>query len=188
MTRLNIIVLFVSIVLIANNLLRDLQLQQRQLGDLRNRMVGARLQKDCFLPYFYKWKQGDGIRYYDIQNQDNHIASASTSSPFFHTLLYPIADLPHSLVSKLWVYLLYSLLLIAAFLAILLSKQSMMPLVCLITVRFTHTETWLDTITTKQSYLFVPLKFPRRIPLISEDIKILILSDHLQTLSTTYFW
>ncbi len=156
MNRLHIFVLLISLLLLGNNFVRDLQLEQRQLGDLRNRLVGARLQKDGLSPYFHKWKKGDGMRYYDLQSENSLIVSGSTSSPFFHTLLYPIAELPYKLASTLWIYLLYGLLLLSAWLAILLSKKNMLPLVCLITVGFTYTETWLDNIVTKQSYLFIP--------------------------------
>ncbi len=155
MNRLHSIIVVVTLIVLGNNLYRDLQLMQRQLGDLRNRIVGARMQKDGLSPYFYKWKTGDGMRYYDLQNENEQIVSASTSSPFLHALLYPIAELPYVAVAKLWIYLLYSLLLICAWMALLLSKKKMLPLVCIIIAAFTYTETWLDTITTKQSYLFV---------------------------------
>lgn len=156
MTRLNIFILFLSLLLLSQNLLRDLQLQQLQLGDLRNRIVGARMQKDGLSPYFYKWKQSDDIRYYDPLSQNEYTVSSSTASPFIHTLLYPLTELPYAVASQVWIYVLYSLLLISALLAALLSGKKLFPLVCLVTLGFTYTETWLDTITTKQSYLLIP--------------------------------
>jgi hypothetical protein len=47
---------------------RDLVLEQRGTVDLRNRVVGARLQMDGKTPYTYKWAEGDTLRYYDQLN------------------------------------------------------------------------------------------------------------------------
>ena len=156
MSKLNPIVLFISILFLANNLLRDLQLEERQVGDLRNRIVGARLQKDGLSPYFYKWKKDEGTRYYDPFNDDGWRVSVCTASPFFHTLLYPLTELPYTTTSKLWIFVLYTLLIATTGLAIILGKKSFLPLICFVSVCFTFTETWLDTIVTKQSYLFIP--------------------------------
>lgn len=156
MSKLNRVILFISVFLLANNLVRDLQLADRQVGDLRNRIVGARLQKDGLSPYFYKWKKGEGTRHYDPFNEDGWRVSMCTASPFFHTLLYPLTELPYTITSKLWVFILYALLIIMAILAVIVAKRSFLPLICFVCVCFTFTETWLDTIATKQSYLFIP--------------------------------
>ena len=47
---------------------RDIHLEQQYPSDLRNRVVGARLEKDHASPYFYTWKTGDPLRYYDPSN------------------------------------------------------------------------------------------------------------------------
>lgn len=156
MSKLNSIVLFVSIFMLASNLVRDLQLAERQIGDLRNRIVGARLQKDGRSPYFYKWKEGEGTRYYDPLNDGIWRVSTCTASPFFHTLLYPLTELPYNTTSKLWVVILYTLLVGTTVLAVIVGNRRILPLTCFVSVCFTFTETWLDTIVTKQSYLFIP--------------------------------
>lgn len=156
MSMLNRVVLLISILFLANNLVRDLQLEERQTGDLRNRIIGARLQKDGLSPYFYKWKKGEGTRYYDSYNDNNSRVSSCTASPFFHALLYPMAELPYTAASKLWIFVLYTLLIVSTVLAIILSNRRFLPLICFVCVCFTFTETWLDTIVTKQSYLFIP--------------------------------
>ena len=46
-------------------LYRDLTIGPVYTIDLRNRVVGARLMHDGISPYYYKWKTGDPIRYYD---------------------------------------------------------------------------------------------------------------------------
>ncbi len=71
-------------------------------GDLRNRIVGARLLKDgTHDPYTYHYKAGDSLRYYDQQNFGNSTISNITASPFFLKILSPICDLPQSLINQL---------------------------------------------------------------------------------------
>lgn len=50
---------------------RDLILLKISTADLRNRVVGARLQKDGKDPYYFKWTENDGLRYYDPFNIDS---------------------------------------------------------------------------------------------------------------------
>src|ERR1044071_6281791 len=96
------ILLFLSVCAIAYCVWRDIQLEKQYTGDLRNRVVGARLQKDGRLPYFYKWAPQDGLRYYDPQNFDTLKVSNITATPFLHQLLYPIADKPQRTISGVW--------------------------------------------------------------------------------------
>src|SRR5580692_4577641 len=81
---------------------RDVQIEKQYTIDLRNRVIGARLQKDGKLPYFFKWQPSDGLRYYDPNNFDITYGNTITASPFFHHLLYPIADLPQRKISQIW--------------------------------------------------------------------------------------
>ncbi|MEJ0082702.1 MAG: hypothetical protein WDM78_17515 [Puia sp.] len=68
---------------------RDIQIEKKYTIDLRNRIVGARLQKDGRPPYFYKWKPNDGLRYYDPNQTDTTYANAATASPFFSPFIIP---------------------------------------------------------------------------------------------------
>lgn len=86
---------------------RDMQIEKQYTVDLRNRVVGARLQKDGKPPYFYKWGPVDGLRYYDPNKLDTTYANAITASPFFHHLLFPIAGLPQREISQIWLALEY---------------------------------------------------------------------------------
>ena len=54
--------------LLAHSIYRDIQLEKQYNDDLRNRVVGSRLQKDGKLPYTYYYKSGDDLRYFDIYN------------------------------------------------------------------------------------------------------------------------
>jgi hypothetical protein len=93
--------------LLTHSLYRDIRLEKQFPSDLRNRIVGARLQKDGKLPYHYHWKETDGIRYYNPDDylwQSDSVSGFSaineiTSSPFFHELLYPICDLSQRTLS-----------------------------------------------------------------------------------------
>ena len=100
---------------------RDLHLIKLTSGDIRNRIVGARLQKDNQSPYFYKWKNGDGIRYYDPGNFNANAVSVSTASPFFHILLYPLAEFRQYTINRIWLALQYLLLAISVFLSLKLT-------------------------------------------------------------------
>ena len=81
-------------------LVRDISLTEQYPGDLRNRVVGARLQLDGQSPYFYHWKAGDSERYYDWNN-NSPVAQISnvTATPFFHWLLSPLAHLPQKTIA-----------------------------------------------------------------------------------------
>ena len=61
-------------------------------GDMRNRIVGSRIMKDGGSPYFYIWKEGDTVRYYDTYIAPNAIMSTATSTPFFHQVNSVIAE------------------------------------------------------------------------------------------------
>jgi hypothetical protein len=135
---------------------RDLLLEQTGTVDLRNRVVGARLQMDGKTPYTYKWAEGDSLRYYDQLNMGTGV-SISTASPFFHTLLYPIANLPQRTISYIWFFVEYALLFISGLLALRLAKSDHQKIAVAITLAlFLFTEAWKNHIVTGQLYLFIP--------------------------------
>jgi hypothetical protein len=135
---------------------RDLVLEQTGPLDLRNRVVGARLQMDGKSPYTYKWAEGDTLRYYDPVNMGTG-ASTCTASPFFHTLLYPIANLPQRTISYIWFFVEYALLFICGLLALRLAKNDHQKIAVAITLAlFLFTEAWKNHIVTGQLYLFIP--------------------------------
>ena len=150
-------VLFIGILSICWSVYRDIQIEKLYPGDLRNRIVGARLQKDGKMPYFYKWKPADGLRYYDPQNFDTLKVSTSTASPFFHQLLYPIADMQQRTISRLWVFLQYVLLFIMTGMALMLATTAIQKVaVFVISISFLFTEAWINLIAPGQLYLLIP--------------------------------
>ncbi|HRN56027.1 MAG TPA: hypothetical protein PLL71_06230 [Agriterribacter sp.] len=150
-------VLLAGIISLCWSVYRDVQIEKLYPSDLRNRIVGARLQKDGKMPYFYKWRSADGLRYYNPQNFDTLKVSTSTASPYFHQLLYPIADMEQRTISRLWVYLQYVLLFIMTGIALTLAETAVQKVAVLaMSVSFLFTEAWIKIIETGQMYLFIP--------------------------------
>jgi hypothetical protein len=137
---------------------RDLSNEKAGAPDLRNRIVGARLQKDGKLPYFYRWQKGAPVRYYDVSNIGDSGVSNITSSPFFHTLLYPIADLRQRTISQIWLLLEYLFILITGMLAYRLTGNNTQKIIVISTfILFLFTEAWKVHIAAGQTYILLSL-------------------------------
>jgi len=133
---------------------RDIQIEKQYTGDLRNRIVGARLQIDGIPPYFYKWKKTDGLRYYDPQNFDTLKVSNITATPTFHELLYPLAELPQRTISKIWLLIEYILFFIIAVLFVAITKTNRQRAAVIITaLLFLYINAWKSHIAAGQIYL-----------------------------------
>jgi hypothetical protein len=146
------------VVLIALGLVffRDTLLEKGGTPDLRNRIVGARLQKDGIAPYYYRWHAGDSIRYYGTTNYDNGVSNI-TSSPFQHTLLTPISGFQQRTISLIWLLVEYLLLITTGLLAYRLSKNNTQKIiVCIAFLLFLCTEAWKVHIIQGQTYILVP--------------------------------
>ncbi len=152
-----IVIALLCIAVLPWSVYRDVQLEKRGSEDLRNRVVGARMEKDGLSPYFYKWKDGDGLRYYDPRNFDTLLVSNVTASPFFHHLLYPIAELPQSSFADVWLIIEYCMLAIMMLCGVLLSATKLQRWLVIITgFAFLFTEAWRQHIANGQNYLFIP--------------------------------
>lgn len=139
---------------------RDTHLIRMGAQDLRNRVVGARLQKDGIAPYFYKWKKKDGLRYYDPANFDTLSYANITATPFFHELLHPLAEMKHNDIKKIWLWLHYLFWGIMLVLSISLTKKIVNRLIILgSALAFLFTEAWMNSIAAGQLYLFIPFLF-----------------------------
>lgn len=158
--------------ILTHSVIRDVMYDKQYPCDLRNRIVGARLQKDGKLPYHYHWQESDGIRYYDSgdwlrvseKNQNGDTFNAGTpvaninkitASPFFHELLYPVCDLPQRTLSRLWLWGEYVMLLsMILMLCSLTNDKATKWLIINVGILFTLTEAWKCNISTGQLYLF----------------------------------
>jgi hypothetical protein len=134
---------------------RDQILEQGGTNDLRNRVVGARLQKDGILPYFYMPKDLP-MRYYGITYAVNGVSDI-TSSPFQHTLFYLFAEYPQRTISRIWFFVQYITLLITGLLAYRLSKTNREKIaVTLAMILFLCIEGWKVHIVQGQTYILIP--------------------------------
>jgi hypothetical protein len=143
--------------LLAYSVYRDFQMIRQYPWDLRNRVVGSRLQKDGKLPYNYYWQTKDGSRYYDAsnKNQDSLHASNITASPFFHVLLYPICDFSELAISRIWLFLEYFFLGAMIWMVSTLTDDKWKKWILLnVGILFTATEAWKYHIYEGQLYLF----------------------------------
>jgi len=139
------------------SVLRDIHYDKEFPGDLRNRIVGARMIEDGRSPYFYKWHKGDGLRYYDPTNFDSLSPSACTSSPFVHHLLRPLADQPQAKISQYWLlleYLLLTAMTLFAFYRTATTGQKWAVLA--ISLLFLLTNAWKCQVAHGQTYLLMP--------------------------------
>ena len=149
--------IFLLLVILIHSVIRDNYLEKQYTGDLRNRIVGARLQKDGRLPYFYYWQAKDGIRYFDPNNlnKSSETVSTITASPFFHQLLYPVCDLDQWILSKIWFVFQYILLAAMVWIACRMTANVNFRWLLINTgTLFTITEAWKSNIENGQIYLF----------------------------------
>lgn len=158
------VILFIAILLLAGCLWKainnDLHVVKMFTQDLRNRIVGARLQKDGKDPYFYTWKKEDGIRYYDPNNFDSKLVSNITASPFMHHLLYPLAEIPQSKIRIIWLVIQYAMLITMVLLCMQLTTDTANRLMIIgFATAFLFTEAWKHTVVTGQLYLLIPFLF-----------------------------
>lgn len=151
-----IILLIAALVVGWYALTRDIRYSREYMGDLRNRVVGSRIIKDGGSPYFYKYRPGDTLRYYDPQAFDIYFPSICTSTPFLHRLLDPVADLPFVTIMRVWVAVLWVLYLgMAAYAFSLARGPSARMAVVAAAVLFLLTNGWDLQVKYGQSYLVI---------------------------------
>lgn len=153
-----ILVLLLCAIVFSWSLYRDIQAEKQYTGDLRNRVVGARLQKDGLSPYFYKWKKEDGLRYYDPSNFDSLQVSNITGSPFFHRLFYPVAELPQKTISVYWLIAEYIMFVVIILLGLSLAVNDQQKwMVLMAACLFLLTEAWKLHTANGQNYVCIPV-------------------------------
>ncbi len=123
---------------------RDLQITEQTFGtDLRNRVVGARLQEDGKDPYFYKWDKHDDYKYYTPRIDSHLKVNGVTTTPFFNYIFSVICNLPQHTILKIMLWLQYALLLLICFLFTQFAEHRFQKLfIANICVLFTYTAAW----------------------------------------------
>jgi Glycosyltransferase family 87 len=153
-----LMVLTIVTLVLVHAVRRDIRYQQEYPGDLRNRVVGARLVEDGRDPYFYKWKKTDGIRYYDTENFIHLTMSQVTVTPFFLHLLRPFADWPEASINTLWLVLEYiAIIAITAVCFFNAGSTGQKQTVLLFSSLFLLTNGWKGLVNMGQYYIFMPL-------------------------------
>ncbi|MBS1566175.1 MAG: hypothetical protein JST39_17460, partial [Bacteroidetes bacterium] len=149
----------VSAILFLFSFYRSIELVKMDpFGDLRNRMVAARLIHEGHSPYWYKWKAADSTRYYDKWNIFPLRTTNMTASPFYLHLILPICEQPQSRLCWYWLvieYILYALILLMGWrLSSTPPRKAGTLLLCSI---LPFTAAWTHHIMLSQSYL--PISF-----------------------------
>jgi hypothetical protein len=129
-------------------------------GDLRNRVVGARLMKDGILPYYYHWQPGDSLRYVIervVDTSHRRRVNNVTAPPSFHRLIMPFADHTESDIERGFFLLFYGMLAAIAILTWYQSKNLLLTL--LFFVPFLFTDAWWHHISLAQYYFLFGFLF-----------------------------
>ncbi|MBV4359729.1 glycosyltransferase 87 family protein [Pinibacter aurantiacus] len=77
--------------------------------DLRCRIVGSRLLLTDQSPYFYKWHNGDDVRYLDPNDELNRKVNGNVVTPALLLLNKPLSLLSYKYIRILWTVILYVL-------------------------------------------------------------------------------
>jgi len=152
-----LLLISVLLLMLGYTIWRDIRYERTYTGDLRNRVTGARMIKDGRSPYFYKWRSGDGLRYYDPQNFDTWRPSNMTSTPVLYRLLSPLVEMPQATISGWWLVMEYLML---AAITIWAFRQTRTPpqkqAVLLVVGLALMTNGWKEHVSSGQTYLCIP--------------------------------
>lgn len=152
-----LLLMSVLLLMLGYTIWRDIRFERTYAGDLRNRVTGARMIKDGRSPYFYKWKSGDGLRYYDPQNFDHWRPSNMTSTPVLYRLLSPLVEMPQATISKGWLVLEYLMLAGITLWAIWQARTPPQKQgVLLVFGLALMTNGWKEHVASGQTYLCIP--------------------------------
>lgn len=136
---------------------RDIHIERNYTHDLRNRVVGARLQQSGISPYYYKWKSSDGPLFYDPQNFSEEKVSDITATPLLHHLLRPLLVYSNRTISRIWLGIEYLMLALIFFVSISVSREQWQKaFVKLVASLLLLTEAWKYHILAGQYYIFLP--------------------------------
>lgn len=137
---------------------RDVQIEKKYPQDLRNRVVGSRLQADGKSPYFYQWNPQDGSRYYDPPVILNTTFSPNTATPFFNSIFSPVANFSQHAISFYWLVFQYLAMLMLVGILFLLQTNKFKRYAILVSATLLlYSNTWLNLIETGQYYLLMSL-------------------------------
>jgi hypothetical protein len=128
--------------------------------DLRSRVVGARLMKAGYSPYFYKWKKADGEYFLDPNDQPNRLVNGNTASPAILELTYPVTYGPYAKTRLLWtILLLFAAVLIIWILVSRYSGPSVLIPTTIVILSLLTSENWFMQVERGQITIIYVLLF-----------------------------
>src|ERR1700761_7297657 len=151
-------------------IIRDVQFQKGFAADLRNRVTGARIVKDGGSPYFYKWKPGDGLRYYDPENFNRSLGSNMSSTPMLYHLFSPLVEGPQTTIARIWLGIEYAILFVITAFCLwraptIAGKQTVLLVMGMILL----SNPWISHVSLGQTFLCIPLLIMLFLLLIEKD-------------------
>jgi len=150
----------VILILAVKALLFDFSHAESLPLDLRNRVVGARMLSDGLSPYFYIWKPGDTLRYYDpakFNLPGNVSIPAVTSTPFLHGLMAPLVDMSQMQIDIAWFIAQYLSLIFCAWMVYKGLGNRFGFFIAFIIAFFAQTSGWHHHLFAGQNYIFISL-------------------------------
>ncbi len=150
---------FAAVLACAWCIVRDTNLTEQYPGDLRNRVVGARLQSDGVSPYFYHWKTGNDERFYDWNN-NSPVSKISnvTATPFFHQMMVPLSKFPQKTIAWLWLvfaYLAHAIIIVCSYKIAGSTLQKRLTITA--GILFLFTSAWTESVYNGQMYFVIAL-------------------------------
>jgi Glycosyltransferase family 87 len=155
------LIIFITSVFLIITLAKSLSLTLNYGGgDLRTRIVGARLLSTAHSPYFYKWNPMDTEFYLDPGDQPGRVVNGNVVTPATLYVLYPLSQLNYYRIIVIWNFL---QLIAGIFVVYLVIKNSSLaayavPLAIVIN-GLICSETWLYNIERCQMYIFYTFIF-----------------------------
>lgn len=155
--KLWIVICLIAVTVVGYAINRDMNLIEHPVGDLRNRVAGARLQKDGYIPYIYEWQNGDEKKYFDSEGDYSSVINEITATPFFHILLYPLVNFSIVNIFRIWTAFQYVMLLCMGFICWKFAQTSLQKKLVIITcILLFFTEAWMNSVVSGQLYLLIP--------------------------------
>jgi hypothetical protein len=124
-------------------------------NDLRNRVVGSRLQMAGLSPYTHQWKNGDPETLLDPFERPEWVVNGNTVTPTLSILTAPLNPLPYPRITVWWTVISFALFVGILLLAMRLANRFQKPLWVLLPASlFLFTAAWRLHLYSGQIYIF----------------------------------
>lgn len=123
--------------------------------DLRCRIVGSRLLLTDQSPYFYKWRNGDDVRYLDPNDELNRKVNGNVVTPALLLLNKPLSALSYNYIRILWTVILYGLFGLSLFFLwkVNASNRKLFVPLAIVLLGFMMSDSWFSNVERGQTYV-----------------------------------